>query len=136
MTEEIKSKLVQILKDNTKWPLLLEGVSSANFSTAIVIPASIPSSELGVIPGETGLKYPTWAMEILLKAKKAKKVYVCISELDKISQEEQEKFFGLIKYKGVNGFKFPEKTQILIPVKDITKISKKIASLAIVYKVG
>lgn len=135
MTEEMKSKLVKILKDNTKWPLIIEGVSSANFPTSIVLPATTPSSELGVIPGETGLKLPTWAMEILLKAKKSKKIIVCIGGLDEISQEEQEKFYGMIKYKGVNGFKFPEGTQIIITAKNTKKISKRISSLALSFKV-
>lgn len=135
MTEETKFKLVKILKDNTKWPLIIEGVSSADFPTAIVIPATTPSNELGVISSENGLKYPTWAMEVTLKAKKSKEIVVCIGELDKISQEEQEKFYGMIKYKGVNGFKFPEGTQIVITTKNTKNISPKILSLAIVYKV-
>lgn len=135
MTEEIKSKLVKILNDNTKWPLIIEGVSSSNFPTSIVIPATTPSSELGVIPGETGLKLPNWAVEILLKTKKSKKIIICIESLDEISQEEQEKFYGMIKYKGVNGFKFPEKTQIVITAKNAKNISTKISSLAIAFKV-
>lgn len=135
MTEEIKEKLVKILKDNTKWPLIIEGVTSKNFPTSIVIPASTPSSELGIVAGETGLKYPSWAMEIIIKAKKSKKVIVCIGGLDEISLEEQEKFYGMIKYKGVNGFKFPEGTQIIITAKNATKISKRISSLALSFKV-
>ena len=135
MTEEMKSKLVKILKDNTKWPLIIGGVSSANLPTSVVIPATTPSSELGVIPSETGLKLPSWAMEILLKAKKSKKIIVCIGGLDEISQEEQEKFYGMIKYKGVNGFKFPEGTQIIITAKNTKKISKRISSLALSFKV-
>ena len=135
MTEEMKSKLVKILKDNTKWPLIIEGVSSANFPTSIVVPATTPSSELGIIPGETGLKYPAWAMEIMIKAKKSKKIIVCIDGLDEISQEEQEKFYGMIKYKGVNGFKFPEGTQIIITAKNTKKISKRISSLALSFEV-
>lgn len=134
MTEEMKEKLVKILKDNAKWPLIIQGVSSKNFPTSIVIPSTLPSSELGIIPGDTGLKYPAWAMEILLKAKKSKQIIVCIGELDEISQEEQEKFYGMIKYKGVNGFKFPEGTQIVITAKNAKNISKRISSLAIVFK--
>lgn len=135
MTEEMKAKLVKFLKDNTKWPLIIEGVSSANFPTSIVIPATTPSSDLGIISSETGLKYPAWAMEIMIKAKKTKKIIVCIGGLDEISQEEQEKFYGMIKYKGVNGFKFPEGTQIVITAKNAKNISKRILSLALVYKV-
>ena len=135
MTEEMKVKLVKILKNNTKWPLIIEGVSSDNFPTATVIPATTPSSDLGIIPGETGLKYPAWAMEIMIKAKNSKKIIVCIGGLDQISQVEQEKFYGMIKYKGVNGFKFPEGTQIIITAKNAAKISKKISSLALSFKV-
>lgn len=135
MTEEIKEKLVKILKDNTKWPLIIEGVTSKNFPTSIVIPAITPSSELGIVASDTGLKYPSWAMEIMIKSKKSKKVIVCIDGLDKISLEEQEKFYGMIKYKGVNGFKFPEGTQIIITTKNATKISKRISSLALSFNV-
>ena len=136
MIEEIKSKLVKILKNNTKWPLIIEGVSTSNFPMAIAISANIPSSELGIISSETGLKFPTWAMEIMIKAKKSKEIIVCIDGLDKITPENQEKFYGLIKYKGVNGFKFPEETQIVIPVENAKNISKRISSLALFYKVG
>ena len=135
MTEEMKIKLATILKDNTKWPLIIEGVSSANFPTSIVIPATTPSSELGIIPSENGLQYPAWATKIINQSKNSKKVIVCINGLDEISQEEQEKFYGMIKYKGVNGFKFPEEVQIIITVKDTNKISKKILNLALSVKV-
>ena len=137
MTEEMKSKLVKILKDNTKWPLIIEGVSSTNLPTSVVIPATTPSSELGVIPSETGLKLPSWAMEILLKAKKSKKIIVWIGGLDEISQEEQEKFYGMIKYNGVNGYKFPAGTQIIIPIKkgNLSKINERIVSLCLNFDV-
>ena len=134
MTKEMNAKLVKILKDNTKWPLIIEGVSSANFPTATIIPATTPSSDLGIIPDTTGLKYPAWAKEIMIKAKKSKKIIVCIGGLDDILQEEQEKFYGMIKYKGVNGFKFPEGTQIVITVKNAKNISKRISSLALSFK--
>lgn len=134
MTEEMKTKLAKILKDNTKWPLIIEGVSCSNFPTSIIIPANTPSSNLGIIPGETGLEYPVWATEIIEKSKKSKKIIVCISNLDEISQEEQEKFYGMIKYKGINGFKFPEQAQIILPVKNTEKISKRILNLALSFK--
>ena len=135
MTEEMKTKLVKILKNNTKWPLIIEGVSSANFPTSIVLSANTPSSDLGVISDETGLKLPSFAQEILIKSKKSKKIILCINGLDEISQEEQEKFYGIIKYKGINGFKFPEGTQIIITAKNANKISKRIVKLALSFKV-
>ena len=135
MTEEMKFKLVKILKDNTKWPLILEGVTSSNFPTSIVIPATIPSSELGIISTETGLKYPAWLMQVMIKAKQSNKILICISDLDQLSTEDQEKFYGMIKYKGINGYKFPDGTQIIITVSDMTKISKRISSLTLTLKV-
>lgn len=130
----MKSKLVKILKDNTQWPLIIEGVTSIDFPSSIIIPASAPSSELGIVAGETGLKYPSWVMEIMIKAKKSTKILVCIDNLDTIPTEDQEKFYGMIKYKGINGFKFPKDTQIIITTKNANKISRKISSLAIIFK--
>ena len=135
MLNEVKSKLINIINNNTKWPLVLEGLSSKKFPKAVVVPADLPSSELGVISDETGLKYPDWIKEIMDKSKQSKKVILCIDGLDTISQDSQEKFYGLMKYKGVNGFKFPEETQIIITVDDASKLSKKILDLALVYKV-
>lgn len=136
MTQEQKQFLTNILKQNNM-PLIVEGVSSVNFPTAVVVPATINSAELGVIPTEYGIDYPLWLQEIIKKSKKSKNVLLAIDGLENISFEEQEKFYGIIKYNGVNGLKFPENTQIVIPVnKPIeTTISKKIRSLCINYKV-
>lgn len=134
MTEEMKSKLVKILEDNTQWPLIIEGVASADLPTSIIIPASTPSNELGIVASETGLKYPSWVMEIMIKSKKSKKILICIDNLDTVPAEDQEKFYGMIKHKGINGFKFPKETQIIITAKNVDKISRRISSLAIIFK--
>lgn len=127
-------KLNDILNNNSQWPLIIEGGSSNDFPSPVIIPATTPSSELGLIPSEHGLKYPFWAMEIKLKAQKSKKIIVCIDNLDAIPLEEQEKFYGMIKYKGVNGFKFPENAQIIITVSNANKISKRLANLCLIVK--
>jgi len=129
-------KLLKILKDNKDWPIIIEGVSVIDFSNSIVIPANIPSSQLGVIPSENGYKYPSWLMELIINSKKNNNIQICIRGLDEISQDEQQKFYGLIKYKGINGYKFPEGAQIIIPVNNLEKISKRILSLSLVYKMG
>lgn len=136
MTEETKSKLVSVLKNNTKWPLIIEGASKDNFPTSIVIPATVPVSELNIIPEETGYKYPNWLTNVVNKAKKSKRVLVCIDGLDKVSEEEQEKFYGLLKHKSISGFRLPEAAQIIITVKNLKKVSKRILDLSLVFKAG
>ena len=68
-------------------------------------------------------------------SKSQKRVFLCITGLDEISKDEQEKFCGMLKNKGINGYKFPENAQILIPVKNLKNVSKKISDLCIIYKV-
>ena len=136
MTEETKSKLVSVLKNNTKWPLIIEGASKDNFPTSIIVPSNIPSSELGIVSDETGYKYPNWLTNVVNKAKKSKRVLVCIDSLDKVSEEEQEKFYGLLKHKSISGFRLPEAAQIIITVKNLKKVSKRILDLSLVFKAG
>ena len=134
MKEKRKSQLIDILKNNKKWPLIIESANKLKFPSAITIPANTPSENLGLIASENGIKYPTWAMQIMTKAKKSNNIIICIDSLDEIPQEDQEKFFGMIKYKGVNGFKFPEGSQIVITAKDANNISKRISGLALIFK--
>jgi len=130
-----QKKLLQILNNNQEWPLMIQGVSARNFPNAVVIPATIPSTELGLIPTIDGYQYPKWVMSILVKAKKAKRVLLCIDALDSIDKSEQEKFYGILKYKRLNGFKFPTGLQIIVTTKNCTDVSPKIARLLMAYQV-
>ena len=60
-----------------------------------------------------------------------------ITGLDEIDVDEQEKFYGMIKYNGVNGYKFPTGTQIIIPIKkgNLSKINERIVSLCLNFDV-
>ena len=136
MTDEKKEKLNKFLKNNRKWPLLIEGVSSENFSSSVIIPASISSMELGIIPTSNGQRFPLWLEELIGLMKVSKRVFVCIDRLEYLNESEQEKFYSMIKYNGINGYKFPDGTQIIIPTKKLDRISKKLSDLAIIYKVG
>lgn len=130
-------KLVTILDSNEKWPLIIGGVDSESISKSVVLPAITHTSELGIVAGETGLVYPAWLMEIRIKAKKSNKIYLVITGLDEIDVDEQEKFYGMIKYNGVNGYKFPAGTQIIIPIKkgNLSKINERIVSLCLNFDV-
>lgn len=138
MTKEEKVKLNNILNGNRDWPMMIEGVKGTNFPHAIVIPADIDSSNLGIVPGETGLKYPSWVMQMNILIKKTERVVLVIDGLDSIPQEEQEKFYSIIKYRRINGYAFPKSTQIIIAIGEggMDKISPRIKSLTIPYKVA
>ena len=137
MRKELREKLNTIINNNRKWPLLLEGVTASNFPSAIIIPAIISSSELGVVPSSTGLKYPSWVMQMMIKSKKSDRILLVIDGLDRIIESEQEKFHSILKFSRINGYKFPEGTQIIIPVNKggMKRVAGSIKSLTIPYKV-
>lgn len=137
MTDRQIERLEYILDNNAKWPVIVECDKTLHLDNTVVIPATIPSAQLGIIPGETGLKYPAWLMQVMMLDKKGAKIRILIDGLDTIPIEEQEKFYGIIKYRGVNGMKFPADSQVIISVsKDgVDKVSNRISSLCIVHKV-
>lgn len=136
MTTATNQKIKAIIAQNSGSPLLLEGLQAANFPTAVMIPAAIPSADLGIIPTANGYQYPKWLMSILIKAKAGKRLLLCIDGLDTISTAEQEKFIGILEHYGLNGFNFPKDTQIIMPVTTIDKVSKRIQNLSLIYRVG
>lgn len=127
-------KLKKVVENNYKWPLILENITADYFPNAVVIPSSISSSELGVIPGENGDKIPMWLRSLLIVSKRNERPIVVIDRLDEVSEDTQEEFYGLLKMKSLNGFDLPTNTQFLITVSDVKKVSKKITALSIIYK--
>ena len=130
-----KNELISVIKNNQSWALLIEGNVALNFENTVNLIATIPSGELGVMASENGNIYPEFAKNIDKCSKGQKRVFLCITGLDEISKDDQDKFCGMLKNKGINGYKFPENTQILIPVKNLENVSKKISDLCIIYKV-
>lgn len=136
MNKKSLSKVMQLFDITINDPILFQGLDISLVPNAVVIPANIPSSELGIVPdGKGKYKCPTWVKELIIKSKKANKVYVCIDGLDGLTEEEQSKFYGMFKYNGINGFRFPEGTRVYGIVKDMNKVAEKIKSLALTYKV-
>ncbi len=135
MKKESLSNVMQLINSSLSEPIIFEGVDTKIVPNAIVVPASIPSSELGIVPDDNGgYKYPAWVMELIVKSKKSSKLYVCIDGLDRLSEDDQSKFYGMLKYGGLNGFKLPNGTKIFVFVKDLNKVADKIKSLALIYK--
>lgn len=136
MTQQQIEIFEQVLKNNTDWALIVEGITAKDVNSAIVIPATIPTEVLGITISENGIKYPEWLTKLKIVASSLKNAYLVIENIDSVSAEEQEKFYGLIKYKAVNGVKLPTNTQIILTAKNANNISKKISSLAILHKVA
>ena len=124
-------KLKSILNNNSKWPIIIQGATAKNFPKAVVLNGDTKSEELGILSTENGLVYPNWVNEINEKLKASKKVLLIIDGIDKLELADQEKFYGIIKYSGINGYKFPAGVQIVMPVEDINKVNRKIFSLSI-----
>jgi len=134
---EKNRKLLEVIYNNTKYPLIIEGITKEKLPDGIYLEACVTSENIGVLPSDTGLKYPVWIMEMMIKEKRNNQIKLIISGLDDLDIEEQEKFYGVFKNKGVNGYKFPAKTQIIIPIQkgNLEKISKRLISLSLIYKV-
>lgn len=135
MENKAKSKIAQILKNNQKWPILICGATSDIFSKSVVIPATISTTQLGMYTDDNGTLCPQWAIDLKNTSQKTEKVILCIDNLDSVEYVEQEKFCGLLKNKGINGFSFPQNVQIVATAKDLSKISEKIKSLTIFFEI-
>ena len=130
-------KMMTILENNKKWPIIIAGISGNSLPNAIMLPATISSDQLDIVPDEEGMNYPTWIMQMMIFSRKSDKVYLVIDGLDDIDFDEQEKFYGILKHKSINGYKFPDNVQIIIAIKsgNISRISDKIATLCISFDV-
>lgn len=123
----MSNKILEILNNNRTWPIIITGMDAKNFPTSVVLSASCPSENLS---GENA----TWLKEIFEKSKNPKPFLLVINKIDSTSEEEQQKFYEILKYKSTNGIKFPNNMQIVITADDIEKISTPIKSLCLIYK--
>ena len=115
-------KILQILKDNPTYPILLKARGRLGLKNMIKLPVTTSCSEMAV---------PTrWKHKVLMK-ENDDKVYLCIENIDKISVEEQEKFVPLIKDKRAGNFKLPANVQIVISAKDLNNVAIEIKKFAL-----
>ena len=129
----MKENLVEVLNNNKKWPVILKNVSETEIENAVIINSNISNSELAVLPTENGTETPKWLKDLLVKSKLEEKVVLTIANIDKIDVSEQEKFYGLLKYKSLNGFDLPTNSQIVLTCSNIENVSEKIKSLCIIF---
>ena len=137
MNENLKKKLNNLLKSNKEWPIIIEGgVTKEDFVNASILPATTPSSHLGVFNDVKGLILPGWVKSVD-KRKNEKTNLLVIDGLDTISVEEQNKFKQILDSKSLNGYALPQNLQIVILINEgnRAKINSEILSLSLYYKV-
>lgn len=135
MDENIKKKLNKVLSANKTWPIILEGVNAEEFTKATIVPATLPSSQLGVINDINGLVKPGWVVAVEENANSKTNLLV-ISAIDKIEKSEQRKFRNLLDSKSLNGYKLPDNLQIALTIDlgNRAKLDDELLSLTIYYK--
>lgn len=132
----MEAKIKEVIENNRKWPIIIENIEARNIDNAIIINSKISNKDLGIIPNENGNKMPTWILEMILNDKKNVVSTLVISDIDQIDMTEQEKFIGILKFKGINGYSFPAGTNIVLTCRkgNYDLVSPKIKDLCIKIK--
>lgn len=134
MSVEVRNKVITLLRNRQHWALLVEGLTANDLPTAVILPATIKETEMGILPDVNGFKYPKWIMTILIKAREKKEIILCLDGIDALPFDEQSKFYGLLKNKGLNAFALPEQMQIIVTAKQLEKVAPKIKNLCLLVK--
>ena len=126
-----------ILDYSVSMPLIVEELSISEIKNAVEIPSTINSNELGMVSNGKEFVLPKWANELKIKANEKDDIaYLIIKDIDDIDFLEQDKFYSILKYSSINGFKFPENVRIILTAKTggFAKISKRIQALCMVLR--
>lgn len=133
MQKEELEKINKLLWNNKSKDFLLIG-ENFEIENAVYISANIQSKDLAIgIDDNSKYIYPQWVKD--LEKIDAEKKHLIITDLDTISLDEQEKFIGLLKYKNLNGYSLPENTQIIMLAQNQDKVSLKITTYLLIYKI-
>ena len=121
-----KSKMLLSYVKANVGPILEGFIFGDDIEGAVVLPANIDKSELnGHYEGEDFLA-PKWFNDISKDGS-----ILVIDKLDTIPEEEQLKFYELLKYRKVSTFELPNNCVIIVTVSKVKKINKEILSLVV-----
>ena len=123
------SKIEQIKNLAVCSPVIAFNYSSSDFGDVTVLKSTISSKNLGIVNTSNGLKTPKWFYEI---AKNKSSHTIVIENIDLVSEESQEKFYELLKYKEISNVALPKDVKIIVLAKDLKKVSKSILSLCVI----
>lgn len=129
MNKERINELKAYLKANVA-PILVGDVD-INFikKDAVILPANIKKSSLNGTLNKGKLLPPNWYNELVKKCNKESTILI-ITDLSKISKEEQEKFYEILKYRKIGTLELPKNCIILVNGKS-EEINDTIKSLVI-----
>ena len=118
-------------------PLVVEDLNIDSIKNMVEIPSTINSSELGMVAKGKEFIFPEWLDNLKQKAENTKEiVYLVIKDIDEIDFLEQDKFYSILKYAGINSYQFPENVIIILTAKKVgcAKLSKIIQALCMVLR--
>lgn len=129
MNKEKLNLLKDYLKANIAPILIQDNDITLLKKDAVIIPANIKKSSLNGTFTNGKLTEPNWYNELSNKCKKENGILI-ISDLSKISKEEQAKFVEILKYRKIGIFELPKNCVILINGK-LEELNDSIKSLVI-----
>jgi len=126
MKSERMEMLEGLLKSGVS-PVLLEDFPASIFTDAVIIDSTCDKSELNGHYEGTEYLPPEWYTKLISLSEPL----LVISNINKISQEEQKKFVEILKYKKISTFDLPEKCIILVTASNLeeNKINEEVYSL-------
>ncbi len=127
MSKEANIKLKQVLDNNRKWPIIIEGLKSSELKSCIILSAKTTAMQLH----QSATVDPLWIHEIMQKPETR---FLIVDGLDDVDFEKQADFEQLLKDRQAGFYRLPDTMQIVIPVADLDKVSKKIQSLSLIWK--
>ena len=133
MNEKEKEKLIKVIKNNSIWPLIIEGLKADFFKNGVFLDCSLGANQLALRISEQGYEKPTFLLS--LEASEKNRSFLVLENLEKLSEKEQYAFAGFLKHRGATGYKLPENTQIIIPTSNVDKLSYEIKALCLIYKI-
>ncbi|MDR0850561.1 MAG: tail fiber assembly protein [Christensenellaceae bacterium] len=102
----------EYIKDNLT-PLWLEGFDSKQFKNSVVVEANAPKTEFAVFMGRNGAVFPSWYNAVLEKKNEQVNLLV-FEDIDRLSEEEQERFLEIVKYRTISNAKLPDNCCIIL----------------------
>jgi len=130
MNEQCRAKFYEVLNNNQKHPIIVEGLEPHDIGGAVVIPATISLFDLGSLSNDK----PLWVAQ--LERTPASRKFLVINRIDTLKDDDQEKFAWLLQNRQDNGYKLGNDVQILLAVGkgSADKINQKIKSLCINWR--
>lgn len=128
----MKQERLEMVKNylNCDVPILLEDIPANIFDGAVILNADCDNSLLNGRYEGTEFIAPNWYNQLIEKSKTNHPLLI-ISDISKISKEEQSKFAEILKYKKISTFDLPQNCIIIVTCSNLkeNKINEEIYSL-------